>query len=121
MGRAESELRLPDWESRFAAVLQEAIGRAYHPVEWNCALFTRACVEAITGLDLPRELRGSLIETVDCLFPRIRRSLARPGDVVLASIPAATLGVCTGRYAAFLGESGLQSIPMSEVSLAWRV
>jgi len=114
-------LRLPGWESRLAVVLDEARTREFDAGTWNCALFARACVQAITGRELPTELSGTLVETADTYFPRIRRSLARPGDVVLASLPEPTLGVCTGRYAAFLGKSGLHTIPLSEVVICWRV
>lgn len=112
----------PDgWESRFTAVLEQAQHRPFNAREWNCALFAAACVEAILCRPMPRRLARNLESTVDAHFPRIERALAGPGDVVLAHVPHKTLGVCTGRSATFLGGSGLYSIPMSEVSLAWKV
>jgi hypothetical protein len=113
--------RLEGWESRFAAALDQARTRPFDAREWNCALFARACVQAITGREIPARLSRNLESTVDTHFPRIERALARPGDVVLAEIPHKTLGVCTGRYATFLGVSGLYSIPMSEVLICWKV
>jgi hypothetical protein len=112
----------PDgWESRFAAVLEQARTRPFDAREWNCALFARACVQAITGREIPARLSRNLESTVDTHFPRIERALARPGYVVLAEVPHKTLGVCTGRSATFLGASGLYSIPMSEVLICWKV
>jgi hypothetical protein len=109
------------WEERLAAVLKEASQRQFDPQTWNCALFARACAEAVSGRSLPTRLSRTLEHTVDRLFPRIERSQALRGDVVLADQPKPSLGVCTGSQAAFVGPEGLIEIPMSRVLIAWRV
>ena len=114
-------MRPDGWESRFAAVLKEASQREFDARTWNCALFVKACVEAILCRPMPSRLSRTLERTVDQHFPRITASQARRGDVVLAELPQRTLGVCVGSTAAFVGPDGLTEIPMSQVLIAWRV
>ena len=114
-------MRPEGWESRFAAVLKEAGSREFDAQTWNCALFVKACVEAILCRPMPSRLSRTLERTVDAHFPRITPSLARRGDVVLAQIPHRTLGVCVGAKAAFVGKSGLVTEPMNRVLIAWSV
>lgn len=101
-------------------MLREASRREFDPQTWNCALFVRACAEALTGRPIPKKLYRTLERTVDAYFQRIERTQARRGDIVLAEIPQRTLGVCTGARAAFVSPSGLTEIPMSHVLIVWR-
>lgn len=112
----------PDgWESRFAAVLKEASIRQFDAARWNCARFTHACAEAVTGRSLPYTLRRSLEASVDAIFDRYESpTQAQRGDVVLARMPHDTLGVCVGPAAVFVMERGLMRRPRSEILIAWR-
>jgi hypothetical protein len=114
-------MRVEGWESRLAEALRDARPREFDPKAWNCALFCRACVEAITSHALPRRLSGTLEETVDALFPRVRPSLAQRGDVVLMNVPQPSLGIAYGRKAAFVTASGLTYYPMRKARIAWSV
>jgi hypothetical protein len=110
------------WEARLSAVLREASVREFNPQTWNCALFARACAEAVSGRELPTRLSRTLETTVDRLFPRHPDPrLARRGDVVLAYLDVKTLGVCVGPEVAFVTTKGLHMTPRSTIHIAWRV
>lgn len=113
--------RLADWEKRLSEVLKSAITRPYDAENWNCATFAAECVEAVTGRPMPRQLTGTLIETADGLLERVPVKLACRGDVVLMRVPEPALGVCVGRFAAFVGAQGLRQEPMRRAVMAWRV
>lgn len=116
------ESRVSGWEGRLAAVLKDAARRPFDARHWNCARFAHACAEAVAGRALPAVWKGSLEESADAVLPRIRPAFARRGDIVLAAVPAPSLGVCLGARAAFVAkDGGLLTRPMGEVSLAWAV
>lgn len=109
------------WEARLAERLREAAARPYDAKTWNCARFAHACAQAVSGRSIPFRRRGSLETSVGAIFPPVQPSRALRGDVVLGNVPKPSLGVCIGSRAAFLGRSGILTIPMWEVTAAWRV
>lgn len=115
--------RLANWEARFAAFIAYVHMRPYDARSWNCCLFARACVRAITGRSLPREWHGSIEQTADAYFARYRYPAdARRGDLVMARLPSgATLGVCLGARSAFVGPAGLTRLRSSRAVMAWMV
>lgn len=115
-------MRPVGWEKRLAEVLRDAVTRPYDAEAWNCAMFAAVAVEAVTGRAMPRELAGTLVETADSVLERLPTpKLAGRGDVVLGRVPEAALGICVGRFAAFVGPEGLRQIPMRQILIAWRV
>lgn len=131
-------VRLRDWQSRLARVIQ---GRALQPFAWHgndCATFAADCVEAVTGVDRMADLRAGytnerqamrLIDVggglaamlTDRLGPAVRAELARPGDVG-ATVQGVRLALCVfgGTAWHMPGEKGLVSIAPEQVISAWR-
>lgn len=114
-------MRPVGWEKRLAEVLKDAVTRPYDDETWNCAMFVAVTTEAVSGKTMPRELTGTLIETVDALLPRVEPKLAGRGDIVLMRVPEPALGVCVGRFAAFVSRDGLRQYPMRQALMAWKV
>ncbi len=132
--------RLPDWEDRLHAFIAANMARPFQWGEWDCALFATACAAELTGEDRAAAFRGAydtregaalalreigkgtLIKTLDSLFPRKPFGLAVRGDLVMA---ATAVGVCDGAWAWFVGETeqgeGLVRIPRREWVRAWGV
>lgn len=115
--------RVAGWEARLARIIAEAGRRPYHPEEWNCCLFARECVQALTGELMPPVWRGTVAQTVDGAgLERLQSpSKAQRGDLVLALIPDPAVGVCLGARSAFVGPAGLSLLRTSRASMAWRV
>jgi hypothetical protein len=114
-------MRVEAWESRLAEALRDARSMEFDTRRWNCALFARHCVMAVTGRDVPVRWLGSLSATADAVLPRVDVRRAQRGDVVLAHTPEPSLGVCVGRKAAFVTASGLTYYPMRKARIAWSV
>lgn len=76
---------------------------------------------AVSGRDIPSRWLGSLEETTDAVLSRVDKRRALRGDIVLAPVPEPSLGVCTGRRAAFMTSQGLTYYPMRRARIAWRV
>ena len=132
--------RLPDWEDRLCAFLDQHRDRAFQWGEWDCALFATACAAELTGEDRAAEFRGryttregaalalreigggTLVKTMDRLFERCPVGMAGRGDIVMAGT---ALGVCIGRVAMFVGEEegldGLVTIQRADWQRAWKV
>jgi hypothetical protein len=115
-------MRHPDWVARLAALLREAEARAFHPRDWNCALFALAAVEAVTGQRPRVRVLPSLIASADSAgFPRVAPLLAGPGDVALAPDPVRLGVVLDAGRVAFVGPHGLLRAPITLCSHAWRI
>lgn len=129
--------RLPDWEPRLLAYLQEE-GRSVFGWGTNdCALFGMGGVMAMTGehpcpqyvgayddregaaLALRELGAGTLIGTLDTLFARKRTPFALRGDLVMVT---GSVGICMGREATFLTEAdGYTHYPRSAFEIAWSI
>jgi hypothetical protein len=115
-------MRHPDWVARLAALLRAAEARAFHPRDWNCALFALAAVEAVTGRRPTVRVLPSLIASADGAgFPRVAPLLAGPGDVALAPAPARLGVVLDAGRVAFVGPHGLLRAPITHCTHAWRI
>lgn len=132
--------RLPDWEARLMAFISAGYSRPFVWGRWDCALFATACAAELTGEDRAAAFRGqydtregaalalrtlgkgTLLATMNDLFPLRPVGLARRGDLVAYG---SSIGVCMGRYGLFVGEEGeregLVSVPRGEFSRAWEV
>ncbi len=115
-------MRHPDWPTRLAALLSAAETRAFHPRQWNCALFALAAAEAVTGTRPHVRVLPDLATSADSAgFPRIPHAFARMGDVVLAGDPPRLGVVVDGGRAVFVGPRGLIRLPITTCTAAWRI
>jgi hypothetical protein len=115
-------MRHPDWATRLAALLSAAETRAFHPRQWNCALFALAAVEAVTGTRPHVRVLPDLAASADSAgFSRIAPAFARMGDAVLAGDPPRLGVVVNGGRAAFVGPRGLIRLPITTCTTAWRI
>lgn len=115
--------RLADWEQRLSQFVEANRNTPYHDEKWNCCLFARACVEALTGQLLPVVWHGSVEKTADANLERIDPRQASRGDLIVARLPKGeTIGVCLGLKSAFVGEDGLTFVRTTRWAIAaWRV
>lgn len=115
-------MRLRDWEALLGAYLTEARAREFAWGSNDCALFACGAAAAITGEDKAAEYRGTystrkgsaaalrrlgkgtLIATLNDLYPRKPVSRALRGDLVWFR---ASVGVCLSGDAAFVSEARL--------------
>lgn len=107
--------RLPDWEDRLSAFLEEASAKEFKPGEHDGALFAANAVKAMTGEDLGAPFRGrydtckdgekrlkqagytNLLDLLDGKLERIKKGMAQRGDVVM--LKDKNLAVCFGHVA----------------------
>jgi len=111
------------------------------PFAWgsaDCCLFVADVLRDVHGTDYAARWRGKysnrygamrMIELAGGSLERLVSGVfgdpvpvakGRRGCPVIADIPEPTLGVCIGRHAAFLAESGLAFLPMAKCRLAGR-
>lgn len=129
--------RLPDWERRLGEYIAAHSADRFEWGKTDCALFSWAAVEAITGEhpapyflgtygsrgEATKVLRtlgkGTLLRTMDSLFERRPVGMARRGDLVMAE---GAIGVCMGAFGMFLTEDdGLARLPRAAFTHAWTV
>jgi hypothetical protein len=133
--------RLEGWESRLAAVIEDARIREYRLGEHDCFRLACRAIEALTGEDRWPEFAGyatkrealaklaqygkTFEDAGDWFFgsPRVPVAQARRGDVCAAQTPDGEkhLGVCIGARVALLADGGLTFWRLSKCLCAWRV
>lgn len=135
--------RLPDWQTRLAALMAS---RRTTPFAWgtqDCCLFAADAVLAITGHDPAADLRHSYTTAAGAARvlaaaggvagiairragPVVPVALAQPGDIGLLKLDAAdsacrlALAVYGGSCWHAPGPAGLSSHPMTSIVRAWR-
>jgi hypothetical protein len=129
--------RLPDWQTRLQALIQQ---RLVQPFAWgshDCCLFVCDGIEAITGHDPAADLRGYSTErealrilqahggVLGLAEARAGESIpvlaAQVGDVGLLPIDGRdTLALCGGAHWLAPGAVGLVAVPLDMASDAWR-
>jgi len=136
-------MRYHDWPERLFAEIAAAKKTKFAWGEQDCALFVFGCVEAMTGVDYMKSLKGKYrcrrsskeafkkiegAETLrafadECFGNRIDLSNARRGDVVLLDIDSIeSFGIVVGSHAVFLElKKGIQTVSVNSCSYAWRV
>ena len=128
-----------DWQSRLQACLAERWAR---PFEWgvnDCALFACDCVQACTGIDPAKGIRGTYSTEAGAakvikrgkglgaiaanrLGPEIPPLMAQPGDVgLLNNGGMECLAVCTGAVWHMPAAHGVVAVPMQMALRAWRL
>lgn len=140
--------RLPDWEERLGAYINQVRDAPFRYGEHDCILHSARAVEVMTGTDIAAGYRGeydsqagaaailkakgqgTLLRTLDATLERRKPSRARRGDLVWFE---GSVGVCVGREALFVGEErlaekaglvmreGLISVPRALWTKAWTV
>ena len=131
-------VRLPDWSARLSAVVDEVAGRPFSwEAGWVCVHWVDLAVERMTGvpdaLGLYRDgfwseqeawamlaaHDGSLRAACRRVFGTERVGpFARRGDVAMLR-GRRSIGICLGATAAFVGEAGLERVPMAECPAAF--
>lgn len=131
-------LRLPDWEQRLAAWLEDVRDRPFQWGRHDCALFMAGAVLAMTGQDFGEPFRGryrsaagaaralrrwgsgDLPSTLSAaLGPAVPLALAQRGDVVMVE---GACGLLMGRRALFAGDAGLVRRERTELEpISWHV
>jgi len=132
-------MRLRNWPSRFAELVDSSRAR---PFEWgahDCCLWAASAVDAITGRDPGAQWRGAytdargaldLLEGIGDLEGAgaltgkpIPIGNAFVGDVGLVTWPDGTesLAVCSGHDWMCAGDAGLIRLPIDAARAAWGV
>ena len=135
-------VRLPNWPERLAATVTAARGKTFAYGRHDCVVFTRDCVEAVTGARpgggarpryataasalraMKRTAGASSVEALATVYlgSPVRAEEAQRGDIVMYPGAPPALGVCLGARAALLApDAGLAMHPMSVIAMAWRV
>jgi len=131
--------RLKGWEQRLYAVTVDAMPRPHAWGHHDCVTFAADVVRELTGSDPMGDLRGTYdsplsaarvltgqgVETIGDLaalhLPEIAPSMARRGDIVLATDPHDFLAVCVGPTAVGPSLMGMIHVPMAQAARAYRV
>lgn len=128
-------MRFPDWKPRLTAYLASIARAPFAPGAHDCALFAAGCIEAMTGQDLARDLRGTYKTTKQGLkalraagfdgieayaaahFPEIHRSEMIPGDLAIVSGEGVdwALGILQGEAVYVLTPGGLGFLPLTAI------
>ena len=129
--------RLPDWEERLHAFLDDNAVRVFEWGQWDCGLYVTAAAAAQTGVDLGKPFRGTyttakgaaealraigagtLQRTITALFGApIPTAQAQRGDIIMDGRNA---GICMGGHGLFLTEEGFEKQPRTAWTKAWAV
>lgn len=128
--------RLHDWQTRLQALIDS---RLHAPFEWgrhDCCLFVCDAIEAMTGHDPAKDLRGYSDERGAARIlrdaggvaayadaragPEVAPSIAQIGDVGLVITDGReSLALCAGAHWLSVGADGLKSLPITAASRAW--
>ena len=136
-------MRYHNWPEQLFSTIDAAKKVRFSWGKHDCAIFVFDCVEAMTGVDHMKGLRGkyscrrsctiafkkvegteTLLEFADkCFENRVSLTRAQRGDVVLLVIDSIeAFGIVIGSHAAFLElRKGIQIIPVENCSYAWRI
>lgn len=116
--------RVPAWEENLLKTVELYKTRPFQWGKNDCCFFSAACVEAITGENpltrfkpdysskfqafrfLKESANGPLFKTLENLFGKaVSTAKLGRGDLVYREGPEGpTVGVCLGRFSAFVGE-----------------
>lgn len=132
--------RLSNWEQLLNDYLATVRTKPLTPGEHDGALFAAGAVEAMTGVDLAARFRNSyatckdgleevrkaghanLAALLDDLLPRVPKSMAQRGDVIM--LKDKNLGVCFGSVALAVNDEpreGLARVERDRWLRAWKV
>ena len=130
--------RLPDWPARLSALVSAAHGQAFQWGEHDCCLWAADAVQAITGVDLAADMRGTYstayeaqraLHSIGGLKGAGERAGARigplqalAGDIGLVRQERKPmLAVCQGEVWLCAATHGLVALPLGDALMAWGV
>jgi hypothetical protein len=141
-------IRLPDWQSRLSSYVTRNATTRFKYAEFDCGLFVAGAIEATTGLDVARELKGCYTNrteafvaiktlcgtaTMEALgeflaakngFPEVPVLMAQRGDaVMLRHGRRSSLGIVSMLGSEILTpyKDGLLRLPLSHATRAWHI
>ncbi len=132
-------MKLDDWQQRLKDYLRSIAREPFYIGRHDCATFTAAAVEAMTGRDYMRGFRGyrtvaeglrmvqakgflDHIDYVASIFEEVAPSFAQVGDIaVVEGIGGDALGIVQGANVYNIGAAGLGIVPLTAVKRAFRV
>lgn len=131
--------RVRDWPERLDAVFRAHGDVPFTWGEHDCCLFAANCVQAVTGIDVAADLRGTYADAAGAartlagvggpealcdarLFERVPVAAAHVGDVGIATLGGReSLVVCGGMLWHGAATHGLGLVNPAHVRAAWRV
>jgi hypothetical protein len=133
-------MRRADWEARLSAYLARVDRRPYQPGRHDCAMFAAGAVRAVTGRDPGRGWRGQYRSAArgkallasrgfDSLDAAASAALGEPcapamcgrGDIVSDGERLGVLWWAGGPVALFVGDAGLEPLPVANLVQGWRL
>lgn len=129
--------RLPDWQPRLQALIQQRLAQPFSWGAHDCCLFVCDGIEAITGHDPAADLRGYSTEREALRLLQAHGGVrglaesragesvpvlaAQVGDVGLLPLDGRdTLALCGGAHWLAPGAAGLVALPLDTAVAAWR-
>ena len=136
--------RKEDWELQFANYIERTRNADFQYGVNDCGLWACGAVQAMTGEDMVPQLRGGryhsktgamraiggdLVKFAEAiagqyLLVKVPVKLAHRGDVVMVKTeqgPALGCVFLDGVQAVAAGKDGLQLVPLTDCSIAWRI
>lgn len=133
-------MRLPNWESKLNNYIHENQFKAFQYGLNDCCSFTIKAQKILTGSTLFPEFDGTYkdlksgkailnklgyktwIGACNDRLEKIIVPFAKRGDVVsMRTNDSFAMGICMGKYGAFIGEQKMEFIAREELKLAWRI
>jgi hypothetical protein len=132
-------MKREDWQQRLKDYLRSIARTPFYIGRHDCATFTAAAVEAMTGRDYMRGFRGyrtieeglrnaqakgfaDHIAVVAASFDEVSPSFAQVGDIaVVDGIGGDALGIVQGANVYTIGATGLGIVPITAIKRAFRV
>lgn len=130
-------VRKDNWEALLNEFLETVFDKPLKPGKHDGVLFVGNAVKAMTGQDFVKDFRGkystcedghalikkkgqgNLLAIVDGLLPRVSKSMAQRGDVIL--LKNKNLALAFGLDALAVGDEGLVRVDRAEWQRAWKV
>ncbi len=132
-------MRQEGWENRLEELVQSKRNLPFDWAENNCMQLVTEAQQTLTGqTDFPEALQNvgtkhsayklvlkrakNLTELMDKHFKRVPITMAQRGDIVdIETCEGPAMGICMGGHAVFVGEKGIEHIPLTSLIRAWRM
>jgi len=132
-------MRIEGWEQNLNTIIES---KRNQPFDWgtnNCVGFVAEVQKGITGrTDFPEALEDvgsrlnayrlvrkrvkNITQGADQYFESIPITMAQRGDIVeLETCDGPAVGICVGSQAVFIGENGIEYLPLTALIRAWRM
>jgi hypothetical protein len=133
-------MRLPLWETKLNDYISYHQFKGFEYGKHDCCSFTIEAQKILTGSTLFPEFDGTYkdlkggkailkklgyktwIGACNDRLEKIIVPLAKRGDVVsMRTNDSFAMGLCMGKYGAFVGKEKMEYIPREQLKLAWRI